>query len=745
MQVSQRADKAAERAAQQLEKLKAEGDGAKAAGRLEAHVAQQRAYAERLNGIAKRLDTAEAFDPQATLLEVRKGVDALIEQVSQKSLARGEKQARLKERMDALDPAKIDEHVKELEQHKADLAREFYDRWEIKRGGQGVDHANVTKPNFGEAAKDIANQVFDHLTGARTEASSHPDFFVPITRGPMKDRTFQIPDAKVATWLESNVHIAGERYARIMAGEVELTRRFGRADMRDQLSAIHDAYTTLHEKVSAAKTAEEARALVGQHAGAGDSFAAWMRGQGLDGATKERVHNWLTHDEAGAKTDLEGLRDLRRGTYKQNLQSGNLAKLSRSLRAFNYVRMMGNFIPANFTELYRPAMVHGLSAFMGDGIRPLIGNLARLFSEHETAFSRSAEETRLAGLATERILHGRVAAFADMGDPYAHGTALDRLLHKASSVASKWNGMAAFTDFEHHLASIVTQNRILKGVSAGNDVRFMAQLGVDPHMAERIAKQFSDHGELVDKCRVANTEKWTDDAAVRAFRFALAKDVETVIPLKGSGDAPLLSNNPLGSLLLQFRTFNLASHQRVMLRGMQESPANFASGLVAMTSMGMLAAYFTALRGGRERVDKFLKDAHDSPGKWIAEGLDKSSLFAIPFEVANTAETLTGAMGPGFRFNPIKDPIQRAGKQGSGSVESSSGLSRDTLASLLGPSGSLIDSLARAAGGGINAATGAPVSRQQRKAAAGLVPFSNYFGMREIVQAVQGDSPYAGR
>jgi hypothetical protein len=49
--------------------------------------------------------------------------------------------------------------------------------------------------------------VFDKLTGRAVSdgGSALPEFLTPITRGPMKDRTFNIPDALVTPFLDSNV------------------------------------------------------------------------------------------------------------------------------------------------------------------------------------------------------------------------------------------------------------------------------------------------------------------------------------------------------------------------------------------------------------------------------------------------------------------------------------------------------------------------------------------------------------
>ncbi len=59
------------------------------------------------------------------------------------------------------------------------------------------------------------------------------------------------------------------------------------------------------------------------------------------------------------------------------------------------------------------------------------------------------------------------------------------------------------------------------------------------------------------------------------------------------GDVPLFAHTPLGKALLHFKTYNLASHQRVMLRGMQEGKANCTSMMVGMTSVRLMSAWLT--------------------------------------------------------------------------------------------------------------------------------------------------------
>lgn len=589
---------------------------------------------------------------------------------------------------------------------RAAAERMFYDRWEIRRLGQGVDpHDPNVRPKFDEAAREIADEVFDKLTGraATSSSSTLPEYLTPITRGPMKDRMFNIPDELVEEYLDSNVRGVGERYGRTMSAEIELTKRFGRADMRDQLQRIKDEYRTLRESV------------------------------GEDPAKLKA----LADDEKGAINDLEAMRDLVRGTYKAAENATNYGRTVRALMAFNYLRSMGGAVIANIAEIYRPAMVHGLGRYMSQGVAPLLSNLG--------AVKLSVKEAQLAGQVTERVLQTRMMSLGEIGDPYRSGTAVEKWLTNGSRLASKWNGLVFWTDGMKAISSVLSQNRIVEAAmsSGAKDTRLLAYLGIDGDMAQRIAKQFGEHGDTLDGVKVANTQAWSDAEAIRAYRAAVSKDVDSIIVTKSVGDVPLFANTPTGRLILQFRNYTFAAHQRITLRAMQEDKAQFLSGMVGMAALGMMGAMLRSWRGGEERIEKF-KESANNPGYLIGEGLDLSGMFALPIELGNTVEKLTQPAG--FSFNPVKTPLLAAGAavnpEASMQGNSTRFASRDPISAILGPTAGLPASAARAAGAPVNIMTGGEASQSQANAALSLTPFGSYFGMREALQVVAEDSPY---
>jgi len=653
--------------------------------RLEKHAEQQRARAAKMEEISTRLDLAEDFDREGAVAELRRSIDTSVAHVSNASLGRGERAQRMQERLAALDPQRIKDRVETIEKMKAEIKQGYLDRWEIKNLGENVDlyAPDAQRADFSEAAREIADTVYNSLTG-RTEAGVRPEFMSVGTRGPMKDRTFNIPDELVEDFLEHDVDHVGRRYVRVMGADVEMANKFGSVDMKDQLAAIRANYDRLRA-----------------------------------GVTDENKLMQLGKAERSDVDDVTALRDLMRGTRAESPLERDYAKITRIAGYINYIRQMGEVVLASLTDAVRPAMVHGLGQYMQTA-----GQLATNLG----AVKMSIEEAKLAGNVAERVLAHRMATLTDIADPYASRGAVEAFMENMTNVASKWNGIRLWTDMMKSIAAVMTQNRILQGVEGFAKIKpseraYLAYLGVDQSMAERIQAQFAAHGKNVDGVRVANTEAWTDQVVVRAYRAAMNKDMDSVIVQASKADVPLFVHTPTGKALLQFQSFNLASHQRVMMRGLQESPARFVGGTIAMTAMGMFMTWAKAVTGNRQEK---LEEIASNPGWWVGEGLDRSGIIPVPMELANRMEKITGA-------NPIKGALKIFDK---GSAESQKNQNRNDFGSMLGPTFGLGQDAAAVLGIPRTIYAGKDVNQAQKNAAVRLMPFNSYYGVRQMMNYV---------
>ncbi len=576
-------------------------------------------------------------------------------------------------------------------------------RFAVQQGGRGPDAPRLTaadravdrvvrrildsdrdlgRDELGTQAEDIANNILHGGPGVQGPAS--------LARGPLRTREFMIPDEKIERWLESDIDMIGRRYHRIMAADVELARKFGTIDMRDQIAAIRQDYERLRA-----------------------------------GASPKELDRLAKSEKADIR-DIEGVRDLIRGTYDMARWEQNFGRVVRVVNMFNYIRSMGQIVLGSLPEAYRTAMHHGLAPFM-----ETVGKIG------SKGFKMSVAEAKLAGNIGERALSHRLATLAEIGDFYTSRGPVEKFLGNMTEVASTWNGVRLWTDWARMVAATATQNRILSvaanyAKASARDKRYLAHLGIDEGMAGAIAERFGAAGETIDGVRVANTEQWVryaaneadqarDRAALRAFRAAVNKDIDTQVVTKSVADLPLFANTPLGRLLFQFNTFNLASHQRVLLRGMQEGPARFVSGAIALTTIGMAVTKLQALAANRD-----VPDFAENPGWWISEGLDKGGLIMVPMQLANAVEKLTG-------LNPVKAPMKAFDESAAQSLRLNN---RGVSSFIGGPSAGLIEDIATLAHIPATVATGQKVSEAQRNAGERLLPFNSYLGLRQMLRYV---------
>jgi hypothetical protein len=517
------------------------------------------------------------------------------------------------------------------------------DRQRIAKLEQAMQDAG--RRGFGDFVSDadrasyldeLVDDIFAKVTG-RAHDGDVPTELKIGARGPLKDRTFNIPDEMIEKFLDSDVEFVGRRYARLMSADIELTERFGSPDMEGAFDAVRDDYKRLRDAVEKGS---------------------------MDGAAKQKALERLSAREKADIRDLQGVRDIIRGHYRPEIQHTTWARIGRAANAFNYMRALGGVVISSLTDAVRPAMVHGLNAYMGQAIRPLVKNL--------DAVKLSKAEAVKAGAIAERVLASRLATLAELTDPYSMRSPFEQFIDNAAVGFSKMTGLLHWNDFQKTITSVLTQNRILENAARAaasgfdslskREQAYMGFLGIGQGRAEVLGRLFADHGETLDGVRIAHSDAWGPDAAdmVRAYRAAINKDVDSIIVTKGAGDVPLFANTPLGRAMLQFKSFALASNQRVLIRGLQEDKARFVGGIVGMSAIGMFIYWLKQLESGRE--------VSNNPGTWVAEGLDRSGIFSIAFEINNALEkanapgAYTAAAAAGQVFKQDADARQPASR-----------------------------------------------------------------------------------
>ena len=538
--------------------------------------------------LAARIGDLEKINPEEAIAELRVLIERRLQQASDIVARENAKVIELSKRIDAANPARVTDRIKALQQKITEAELEFNERVFVGMDGQN---------DFKDYVDDIVTEVFNNLAGRGS--GEFPEWIVPVKRGPLKERTFNIPDELVEEFLENDMEAIVRNYTRKMSTEVELTRKFGRADMKDQFDAIEREYADLSK---AAKTPEERIKL--------------------ERARKRDI------------TNLTAFRDMVRGTYRAADNSSDWSKITRAALTWNYVRLLGGVTLTSITDASRLIGVHGVRATMREALPALVKGV--------TAVKISKADARALGAVTERVLQSRLASLTDLNDPYAYGSRFERFLSNTSNIFSKATGLGYWNDTMKSIASVMTQNRMMRNAlnwnGAGDSERaYMAFLGIDEGMAQRIASQFRKYGIEEEGIFGANASMWDDAAAQRVWASALNKDVDRTIITKGVADTPLWTKTNWGRLIFQFKSFGLASHQRVLIAGLQERPQRLAEQMVFASALGMLVSYMKFIeRGDYEEAERLTQN----PGLWVANGLDRSGVLSIPFEISNTAEKL---------------------------------------------------------------------------------------------------------
>lgn len=502
-----------------------------------------------------------------------------------------------------------------------------------------TDWFQMTQPRGEEALsrgelRAEAEKVTASLMGGAPGRSSYD--IIPNLRGPLKERTLNVPDVVIEDFLETDAERVARIYTRTMAADVELARTFGRADMSDTVEAIKASYEPIMAKTK-------------------------------DGPEQAKLKKAMERDVR----DLEAMRDRIRGTYGVPDNPADWkVRAARSLRTINYLRMLGGMTLSAIPDVARPIMVHGLSRVMRDGLAPLVSNLKGV--------RLAADEVKLAGTALDMVLDSRAQQLADVFEDFGRYSKVERAITYAGEKMGVASGMSLWNAGMKQFVGVITQTRTLRAITEGAspvEARRLAFLGIDDSMSERIAKQFKAHGDKGGGVWMANTGEWTDTEAAAAYRGALAKEVDLIIATPGQ-EKPLWLSSELGKTIGQFKTFTFSSMSRVMINSLQQRDANALQGFVAAVALGMLAYKVKSVVAG--------KDTSDDPRKWISEGLDQSGTLGWIFEANNIAEKVTrGRVGVNAAL---------------GAPPASRYASRSITDSLLGPSIGTVDDAASLVG-----------------------------------------------
>ena len=689
-----------------------------------ARVAKAEATMARVND---RLATLDEFDPEAVMAGFRVATDELQHDIANSTMLRGMRAQRLIDKLEKLGPDTIEAEVAKRQERLSKLTNRFEQKWNPDR---------LDAPQFDDLAKGMVRQYFNAVTGVKFDGvEDYANYTWPVKVGNLKLRANWVPESVLTQalpgmergFLNDEASHVMNHYLRTMAGDVALRRTFGNISLKPELAELKVEFNSMKDAVIAAKSNEEIKKIIGEDATLGIKFSKETE------KTRQRSLLFLDAQHKNQADDLLAIRDRVLGRYKVEENSGNFGRFVRATNQLQHMRLMGGVVLSSLTEALMPAARMGLKPYIAHVITPMISDFE--------ALKLGVKELKLMGLAMESTTHSRLYDFAELADPMATRTATERLIDNGTALAGKWNGLAAWTDIGQKQSGVMVQAKILEHVLSGNDNGYLRFLNISQGDQKLIKEFFQQHGEIRSGVYLANTDKWMEgltDVALKdaerarmALWQALRKETDSMIVMSSAGDAPLFASTPLGKSILQFRSYSMSAHQKVMLRSMQEGPQRFLSGMTTLAIGGMGVAMIKAYLGGEERWKKF-KESAANPGFIIGEGLDKSGVFPLLFDVGHATDSVARTMGKSF--NPVKSPMLWPFPQASQAGDQTRWALGQGAFGLLGPTTNwLARDIPRAAGASVKALSGEPLSQSERRAQTDAMLYKNYAGINWLM------------
>jgi len=460
---------------------------------------------------------------------------------------------------------------------------------------------NIIRNHILQSGSRESRAKADQLADEITEAILQDRGFTPIGRefvaraAGLRERAFDIPHEMVAEFLEHDVDAVLRHHVRQMGADIKLTERFGSVDMEDHIAEISDNWKA---RINATNDPELAKKF------------------------REQRHADIR--------DIEAMRDRVRGTYGLPANPHSLTSRSaRLMKQYNSLLYMGGGVISALVDLARPMMTEGINRTMHDTFKMFTA------SADKSIYKMAKKEVQMAGTALDMVLGSRAMAMVDLDNVYGRSGSFEGGMGAMNNIMFTVNLMNPWTETMKSWSGIMIMNRILEatGNLAEADIKRLAAGGIDKRMAERIAKQFKSYGENVDGVRIANTEAWDDAAARDAFRNALRRDVDITIVTPGDGDRSLWMSSELGSLIGQFKSFSVATVNRVLIPGLQEKDAKFINGVLLTMGLGMIADSLKRSQWGDNKERSF--------NQRLIDGFDRSGLGGWFIDVNNAIENLS--------------------------------------------------------------------------------------------------------
>lgn len=289
------------------------------------------------------------------------------------------------------------------------------------------------------------------------------------------------------------------------------------------------------------------------------------------------------------------------------------------VRKMNVLRLLGGVTLSSIPDVAMHVFNNGLTRSIKVGLIDSITKFrgVKLLKDQLKAFN--------VGLELEQNNIIRILA-----DPTFTATArspVGKGFDSMTQLYGKISGMSYWNRLHKRVAGHMTADRIMKDLRKFDSLSpkertFLARLGINKSMGQRIDGQVKRFGEVVDGVDIPNPHLWADEEARRVFGASILKRVDETILTPSAGDIPkIVQASEVGRTIFQFKSFAATAMNKLVLKGLQNRDANTVMGMIMLISMGAFAyAAKQKLKG---------KDPDLSPEVLLQEGIARSGVMGL--------------------------------------------------------------------------------------------------------------------
>lgn len=450
-----------------------------------------------------------------------------------------------------------------------------------------------------QTARELAQSKYTTLTGGET---TNVPFSLPKELlGSANARTLDIHDDALKGWLNDNIDEIMARYSSDMGVNIEMKRKFGSVDRNEIMARMKQSYDDEIQKL----------------AQSGDSKA------------NRKAAKKMTAERDKAVKLIDGVISSLKG---QDIKYDRMRRITNAMKMWNFMRLLGKVTISSLSDAHRLIISNGMMRSYGGVLNQAVHGFRGLRK------SMALDKKYLGGF-LEHVDSERMKFITDIhGDRHiGKGNAFERAMQNLSHFFSRTTLIHTWNNTWKGISAHATQQRLLQAaidLSKGGDIdkfdtKFLSRIGWSKDdLAElgRIAKIDKEGGSLLLDFDSISLDMH------RKYQAAVRKQADFDVVTPTIGDVPLsVRSNPYLGLVFQFKTFALASHNKMLLAGMQQRDAAVASGLLHGVLMGMLSVKIKADMAGRDTSEWDTE-------QWVMRGVEQSGLIALPMMLNEAVE-----------------------------------------------------------------------------------------------------------